>query len=93
MSDTDVEELQDDILGRLDAGEQKVSWTTGTVGANPFGIVVAYTSKYVRLGSAEGGRNIALDDARAIHWSALWAGLNMRVESTGERLVFDVFGR
>jgi len=93
MSDSDVEALQGEIMGWLDPGEQLVSCTSGTVGANSFGIVVAFISKYVRLGSAEGARNIALDDVRDIHWSALWARLNMRFESTGERLVFDVSRR
>ncbi|MFV2045200.1 MAG: hypothetical protein ACC700_18450 [Anaerolineales bacterium] len=93
MSDSDVEALQGEINGWLDPGEQLLSWTTGTLGANPFGIVVALTSKYLRLGSTDGGRNIALDDIREIRWSSLWARLNVRVASTNEKMVFAVSGR
>ena len=93
MSDSDVDALRGDIIGWLEPGEQLVAWTTGTLGANPFGIVVALTSKYLRLGSAEGGRNIDLDDIREVRWAGLWARLNIRIDSTKERLIFAVSGK
>ena len=93
MRDSDVEALQGDIMGWLEPGEQLFAWTTGTVGASPTGIVVALTSKYLRLGSANGGRNIAHDDIREIRWAGLWARLNIRVASTSEKFIFAVSGR
>jgi len=93
MPNSSAESIQANILEWLDPGEHLVEFTMGSLQSQSFQFIIALTDRSVRLGSPTGGRTIPLGDLKSLDWSALWARLNISVESPRERLVLSVLGK
>ncbi len=56
-------------------------------------VVVALTSKYIRIGSMHGGKNISWEEIQRVEWSDSLAQLQIFTRFSSSPLVISVFGK
>ncbi len=93
MAKDDFNSLKSNIEEWLEEGEELFIFTLGDLQNSAFNTIIALTSKYLRLGTVSGGKNITHEDIKYIKYSALWARLNIDTIKPLQRFVFSINGK
>jgi hypothetical protein len=90
---TQQQRLLHNIYNWLEPQEKLYEFTIGHYRGMSSGIMLVLTSKYLRLASMEGGRNFPLHEIQNIEWAGLWARIKIYTVTSGQPLIFLVWGK
>lgn len=79
----------------IEPGEKIEVFTIGYMqnGWSKIDVILALTDKYIRIGSAYGGRNIPRDEIQKVTWSDSLAQLRIFTNFSPSPLVISIFGK
>lgn len=94
-SSDEHERLLQEIHNWLEPQENLLAFTIGYYGrlASGINVILALTSKYLRIGSLKGGNNIPLQQIQNIEWSVIHSRIRILTTSSKRPLTFFIFGK
>ena len=93
MTKANFNSLKSNVEEWLVEGEELFAFTIGSLQNSTFNTIIALTSKFLRLGTVSGGREIAHENIKSIKYSPMWARLNILTSNPRQKFVFSVNGK
>ena len=85
--------VAENIQEWLDADEELLAFTVGTLKSFPSIQILALTNKYLRIGADIGDRDIEINKITGVTWSPIRSILRVNLSIPPNKLEFDIVGR